>query len=159
MDTTLLYDCHIHRIMPLISEHLTYVLRFGNIFFSKEEELELMERAFVLINCDLGAEKQVIGELKNLKNIKEVHGILGSYDILATVESKTTEKVRQTVIGQIRNLDHIRSTLTLMGVEDVEPNMMKAELIPDIIPEEKKPLERPRGMDEEEFDEEYDDEE
>ena len=45
-----------------------------------------------------------------------------------------------------------------MGIEDVEPSMMKAELIPDIIPEEKKPLEPPRGMDEEEF-EEYDDEE
>jgi len=26
--------------MPLISEHLTYVLRFGNSFFSKEEELD-----------------------------------------------------------------------------------------------------------------------
>ena len=118
-----------------------------------------MERAYVLINCDLGAEKQVIGELKNLKNVKDVHGTLGSYDIIATVESKTPEKVRQTVIGQIRNLDHIRSTLTLMGIEDVEPSMMKAELIPDIIPEEKKPLEPPRGMDEEEFNEEYDDEE
>jgi len=46
-----------------------------------------------------------------------------------------------------------------MGIEDVEQSMMKAELIPDIIPEEKKPLEPPRGMDEEEFDEEYDDEE
>ena len=37
---------------------------------------------------------------------------------------------------------------------------MKAELIPDIIPEEKKPLERPMGMDEEDdFDEEDYDEE
>jgi len=107
----------------------------------------------------LGAEKQVIGELKNLKNVKDVHGTLGSYDIIVSVESKKPEKVRQTVIGQIRNLDDIRSTLTLMGIEDVEPSMMKAELIPDIIPEEKKPLEPPRGMDEEEFDEEYDDEE
>jgi DNA-binding Lrp family transcriptional regulator len=145
--------------MPFFSVYFTHVLRFGNIFFSKEEEIELMERAYVLINCDLGAEKQVIGELKNLKNVKDVHGTLGGYDIIATVESKTPEKVRQTVIGQIRNLDHIRSTLTLMGIEDVEPSMMKAELIPDIIPEEKKPLEPPRGMDEEEFDEEYDDEE
>jgi len=145
--------------MPFFSVHLTHVLRFGNIFFSKEEELELMERAYVLINCDLGAEKQIIGELKNLKNVKDVHGTLGSYDIIATVESKMPEEVRQTVIGQIRNLDHIRSTLTLMGIEDVETSMMKADLIPDIIPEEKKPLEPPKGMDEEEFDEEYDDEE
>ena len=119
-----------------------------------------MERAYVLINCDLGAEKKVIGELKNLKNVKEVHGTLGSYDIIATVETKSPEKIRQTVIGQIRNLDHIRSTLTLMGIADVEPDMMKAELIPDIIPEEKKPLEPPVGMDdEEEFEDEYDEEE
>ena len=117
-----------------------------------------MERAYVLINCDLGSEKQVIEEIKNLKNVKEVHGTLGSYDIIATVESKTPENVRQTVIGQIRKFDHIRSTLTLMGIESVKKNMIKAELIPDIIPEEKKPLEPPIGMDEDfdhdDFDEE-----
>ena len=120
-----------------------------------------MERAYVLINCDLGSEKQVIKEIKNLENVKEVHGTFGSYDIIATVESKTPNIVRQTVIGQIRKLDHIRSTLTLMGIESVEKNMMKAELIPDIIPEEKKPLEPPVGMDEEEDfdDEDFDDEE
>ena len=119
-----------------------------------------MERAYVLINCDLGSEKQVIEEIKNLKNVKEVHGTLGSYDIIATIESKTPDKVRQTVIGQIRKLDNIRSTLTLMGIESVEKNMMQAELIPDIIPEEKKPLEPPMGMDEEEDfdDEDFDDE-
>ena len=119
-----------------------------------------METAYVLINCDLGSEKDLIREIKNLKNVKEVHGTFGAYDIIATIESKTPEKIRQTVIGQIRNLEHIRSTLTLMGIADVEPSMMKAELIPDIIPEEKKPLEPPTGMDEdEEFDEEFDDEE
>jgi len=84
-----------------------------------------MERAYVLINCDLGSEKQVIEEIKNLKNVKEVHGTLGSYDIIATVESKTPENVRQTVIGQIRKFDHIRSTLTLMGIESVKKNMIK----------------------------------
>jgi len=114
-----------------------------------------MERAYVLINCDLGSEKHLIQELRNLENVKEVHGTLGSYDIIATVESKTSEKIRQTVIGKIRKLDHIRSTLTMMGTEDMKSNMKMAELIPDIIPEEKKPLEPPIGMDEneEEFDE------
>ena len=118
-----------------------------------------METAYVLINCDLGSEKDLIDEIKHMKNVREVHGTFGAYDIIATVESKTPEKIRQTVIGEIRNLDHIRSTLTLMGIADVEQNMMKAELIPDIIPEEKKPLEPPTGMDEEEFEDEYDDEE
>ena len=121
-----------------------------------------MERAYVLINCDLGSEKSLIKNLRNLENVKEVHGTLGSYDIIATIESKDSEKIRQTVIGKIRKLDHIRSTLTLMGTEGMDSNMKMAELIPDVIPKEKKPLEPPLGMDEEdeEFDEEdYDDEE
>jgi len=87
-----------------------------------------MERAYVLINCDLGSEKQVIEEIKNLKNVKEVHGTLGSYDIIATVESKTPENVRQTVIGQIRKFDHIRSTLTLMGIESVKKKYDKGRI-------------------------------
>jgi len=99
-----------------------------------------METAYILINCDLGSEEKLIRDIKHIKNVKEVHGTFGAYDIIATVKSKTPKKIRQTVIGQIRNLDHIRSTLTLMGIADVEQSMIKAELIPDIIPEEKKPL-------------------
>jgi len=116
-----------------------------------------METAYILINCDLGSEKKLIRDIKHIKNVKEVHGTFGAYDIIATVKSKTPKKIRQTVIGQIRNLDHIRSTLTLMGIADVEQSMIKAELIPDIIPEEKKPLEPPTGLDEE-FEDEFDDE-
>jgi len=33
-----------------------------------------------------------------------------------------------------------------------------AELIPDIIPEEKKPLDGPAGMEDDEYDNDYDDE-
>ena len=117
-----------------------------------------MERAFVLINCDLGSEKFVIDEIKNLENVKEVIGTWGPYDIVATLESRKPETVKQTVIGKIRKLDHIRSTCTLIDTEEsVKKDMMMAELIPDIIPEEKKPLEPPTGMDEEFNDEDYDD--
>lgn len=117
-----------------------------------------MERAYVLINCDLGTEKFVIDEIKNLTNVREVYGTWGPYDVIATVESNKPEKVTQTVIGKIRKLDHIRSTCTLIETEEgAKKDMMKAELIPDIIPEEKKPLEPPSGMDEE-FDQEDNDE-
>ena len=46
-----------------------------------------METAFVLINCDLGFEEQIIEELKHISDVKEVHGTFGAYDILAKVES------------------------------------------------------------------------
>lgn len=113
-----------------------------------------MERAYVLINCDTGYEESIIKELKKMDSIKEIHGTLGVYDIIAKVESENQEKLKEAIIGDIRKLTNIKSTLTLMGAGDIDVGEKMAELIPDIIPEEKKPL-VPRDMNE---DEEYDDE-
>jgi len=114
-----------------------------------------MERAYVLINCDSGYEESIIKELKKMDSIKEIHGTLGVYDIIAKVESENQEKLKEAIIGDIRKLTNIKSTLTLMGAGDIDTGEKMAELIPDIIPKEKKPLEVPRDMNE---DEEYDDE-
>lgn len=114
-----------------------------------------MERAYVLINCDTGHEESIIKELKKMDSIKEIHGTLGVYDIIAKVESENQEKLKEAIIGDIRKLTNIKSTLTLMGAGDIDKGEKMAELIPDIIPKEKKPLEVPRDMNE---DEEYDDE-
>jgi len=114
-----------------------------------------MERAYVLINCDTGYEESIIKELKKMDSIKEIHGTLGVYDIIAKVESENQEKLKEAIIGDIRKLTNIRSTLTLMDAGDIDIGEKMAELIPDIIPEEKKPLEVPTDMNE---DEEYDDE-
>jgi len=113
-----------------------------------------MERAYVLINCDTGYEESIIKELKKMDSIKEIHGTLGVYDIIAKVESENQEKLKEAIIGDIRKLTNIKSTLTLMGAGDIDIGEKMAELIPDIIPEEKKPL-VPTDMNE---DEEYDDE-
>ena len=114
-----------------------------------------MERAYVLINCNSGYEESIIKELKKMDSIKEIHGTLGVYDIIAKVESENQEKLKEAIIGDIRKLTNIKSTLTLMGAGDIDKGEKMAELIPDIIPKEKKPLEVPRDMNE---DEEYDDE-
>jgi len=89
-----------------------------------------------------------------MDSIKEIHGTLGVYDIIAKVESENQEKLKEAIIGDIRKLTNIKSTLTLMGAGDNDIGEKMAELIPDIIPEEKKPL-VPTDMNE---DEEYDDE-
>ena len=33
-----------------------------------------MATAYVLINCELGSEEAIIGQLKGLEGVKEVHG-------------------------------------------------------------------------------------
>ncbi len=79
-----------------------------------------MATAYVLINCDLGYEKQIIEELKHLSDVKEVHGTFGAYDILAKVESDQVATLRETITWKIRKLEKIRSTLTLLGIEGQE---------------------------------------
>ena len=76
-----------------------------------------MATAYVLINCELGSEEEIIKQLKELEGVTEVHGTFGAYDILSKIESSTVEALRETVTWKIRKIDKIRSTLTLMGIE------------------------------------------
>ncbi|MSS85946.1 MAG: AsnC family transcriptional regulator [Thaumarchaeota archaeon] len=79
-----------------------------------------MATAYVLINCDLGAEEFVISELKSIEGVTEVHGTFGAYDIIVKVKAELVEKLRETITWKIRKIIKIRSTLTLMGIEGQE---------------------------------------
>ena len=79
-----------------------------------------MTTAYVLINCDLGYEEQVIKELKRISDVKVVFGTFGAYDILAKVESANVKNLRETITWKIRKLKSVSSTLTLMLTEGQE---------------------------------------
>jgi len=79
-----------------------------------------MSTAYVLINCDLGFDAEIIDEIKQLEDVKEVHWVFGAYDILAKVESANVETLRETITWKIRKIVRVRSTLTLMGIEGQE---------------------------------------
>tara|TARA_Y100000996_G_scaffold191880_1_gene150119 strand:- start:340 stop:582 length:243 start_codon:yes stop_codon:yes gene_type:complete len=76
-----------------------------------------MSQAFVLINCELGSEEQIISELKTLPDVQNVQGTFGAYDIIAEVSSESVDKIRETITWKIRKIEKIRSTLTLTKVE------------------------------------------
>ena len=52
-----------------------------------------MAKAYVMMNCDLGSEKDVIAILKKVDGMKEAHGTLGLYDIIAQIESSSDKKL------------------------------------------------------------------
>ncbi len=76
--------------------------------------------AYVLINCDLGYEEDVISQLKTIDEVKEMKGVFGAYDIVAKVESDDVDKLRDVITRKIRKLDGIRTTLTLMAIHGQE---------------------------------------
>ena len=76
-----------------------------------------MGTAYVLVNCDLGSEDEIIEDLKHMDSVKEVCGTFGAYDIIAKVENSERDKLREIITWNIKKLAHVRSTLTLMGIE------------------------------------------
>ncbi len=79
-----------------------------------------MVSAYVLINCDIGSEEDVISHLKTVDGVKEVHGTFGAYDIIAEIESDNKENLRDAITWKIRKIERIRSTLTLMTIAGQE---------------------------------------
>jgi DNA-binding Lrp family transcriptional regulator len=76
-----------------------------------------MPTAYVLINCDLGSEEEIIRELKKMPGTVEVSGVYGVYDIIAKVTSDSMEKLRETITWHVRKIDKVRSTLTMIVIE------------------------------------------
>jgi DNA-binding Lrp family transcriptional regulator len=76
-----------------------------------------MPVAFVLINAEIGAEAEVLQELRKIKNVKEAYVVYGVYDIVAKVEAESLDKLKEIVTGTIRRSDRVRSTLTMIVVE------------------------------------------
>jgi DNA-binding Lrp family transcriptional regulator len=79
-----------------------------------------LAKAYVLINCDLGSEKNVISSLKSLNDVSEVHGTLGLYDVIVKIESDSEEKIQKIITNFIRKMPKIHSTMTLTRSEGKE---------------------------------------
>jgi len=75
-----------------------------------------MSKAYVLIHCDMGYVEPVTEQLKLLKNVTEVSGVFGAYDVVVVISAQSSDDLED-VVAKIRRFDRIRSTLTLPIVE------------------------------------------
>jgi len=69
-----------------------------------------MEIAYVLMQCDLGSEEQVIKEIMKIPEVKEVRSTFGAYDVFCKVQPDTKGSLDQVITNKIRKIQKIRST-------------------------------------------------
>ncbi len=73
-----------------------------------------MTNAYVMLNCDLGAEEGIIEKLKELEQVTDVFETIGTHDMLVKLQAENFEKIREIVSWNIQKLDKVRSTATLI---------------------------------------------
>jgi len=71
----------------------------------------------VLINVEVGTEKEVLEKIKQIEEVKEAYMVYGTYDIIARLEAENLDKLREVVTKKIRQLDKVNSTMTMIVME------------------------------------------
>ncbi len=73
-----------------------------------------MTDAYVMLNCELGAEAEIIEKLKELEQVKDVFETIGTHDMMVRLQADNFEKIREVVSRNIQKLPKVRSTATLI---------------------------------------------
>ncbi|HKU33468.1 MAG TPA: Lrp/AsnC ligand binding domain-containing protein [Candidatus Nitrosotalea sp.] len=71
-----------------------------------------MGEAFVLINCDLGKENQVVKRLQDMPLVKEAQATVGVYDVIAKLES-TSEDLDTVIKSEILPIKPVNRVVKL----------------------------------------------
>lgn len=72
------------------------------------------ETAYIMINSEVGYEEPVIEQLRSIKGVKAVQGVLGNFDILVKIEVSSLEALREIITWKIRKIKKIRCTTTVI---------------------------------------------
>ena len=73
-----------------------------------------MTDAYVMLNCELGAEEVIIEQLKELEQVVDVFETIGTHDMMVKLQAENFEKIREVVSWNIKKLPKVRSTATLI---------------------------------------------
>ncbi len=71
-------------------------------------------KAFVLISLKEGNERELLEELKELKEVKNAYILFGEWDLIAEVELRSAEELGSFVMEKIRNREDVRLTSSLI---------------------------------------------
>lgn len=77
----------------------------------------IVAKAFILLNCDLGSEDEIIKELSEVGGVANAYKTHGVYDMIIKLELVSPNELRST-IGKVRRIDRVRSSLTMIVAED-----------------------------------------
>tara|TARA_B100000408_G_C10161720_1_gene166748 strand:+ start:44 stop:289 length:246 start_codon:yes stop_codon:yes gene_type:complete len=77
-----------------------------------------MSISFVLVQCTIGHEMEVLRELLKLDSVKEAKGTFGYYDILIKITASTDRDIENVITKKIRKITNVSTTTTLTVIPE-----------------------------------------
>ena len=80
-----------------------------------------MEIAYVLVQCKLAHEMEVLKKLLDIEFVKEAKGTFGYYDILVKIVAEDTKIIEQIITKEIRIIPNVTTTTTISIIPEQDP--------------------------------------
>ena len=80
-----------------------------------------MEIAYVLVQCTMAHEMEVLKKLLDVKFVKEAKGTFGYYDILVKIVAEDTKIIEQIITKEIRIIPNVTTTTTISIIPEQDP--------------------------------------
>ena len=79
-----------------------------------------LEIAYVLVQCKIAHEMEVLKALLEIDIVKEAKGTFGYYDILVKIEASSDKEIESTITKKIRKIKNVNMTTTLSVISEQE---------------------------------------
>ena len=70
--------------------------------------------AFILCKLVAGLEQKAIGQIKNIRGVKDVYLTFGAWDAILIAEADTMDKLSGLIVREIRGIHGVQTTETLV---------------------------------------------
>ena len=72
-----------------------------------------MEIAYVLVQCKIAHEMEVLQALLEINSVKEAKGTFGYYDVLVKIQAQEISEIEKIITTEIRSITNVTTTTTL----------------------------------------------
>ncbi len=76
-----------------------------------------MERAYVLIETQVGKARDIIEAIRMVAGVMSVDLVTGPYDVIAVVEAETLNEIGDLITGKVHPVSGISRTVTCLALK------------------------------------------
>jgi DNA-binding Lrp family transcriptional regulator len=81
-----------------------------------------METAYVLVQCKIAHEMEVLKALLDIDFVKEAKGTFGYYDVFVKIQAEESQVIENIITTKIRTIPNVTTTTTLSIIPEQDPN-------------------------------------